>query len=54
MADYTLVYLNYRGRAELIRFIFAQTGIKYEDTRIDPAKWAEKRAGIIIQECKFD
>lgn len=45
MAEYKLVYLNYRGRAELIRFILAYAGVKYEDSRIDPEKWPEMRPG---------
>ena len=45
MADYKLVYLKYRGRAELIRFIFAHAGVKYEDHREEPEKWAELRPG---------
>lgn len=45
MADYKLVYLNYRGRAELIRFIFAYAGVAYEDSRIDAESWPKKRPG---------
>ena len=45
MAEYKLVYLNYRGRAELIRFILAYAGVRYEDSRIDPEKWPELRPG---------
>ena len=46
--EYRLIYLNCRGRAELIRFILAQAGVEYEDHRIELAEWAEKRAGIAI------
>lgn len=41
-----LTYLNYRGRAELIRFILAQAAVDYEDNRIEPEKWAEVMQGI--------
>lgn len=40
-----LTYLNYRGRAELIRFILAQAAVDYEDNRIEPEKWAEVMQG---------
>lgn len=43
MANYKLVYLNYRGRAELIRFIFAQASVEYEDDRISPEEWQSCR-----------
>jgi len=48
MAEYKLVYLNYRGRAELIRFILAYTGVKYEDSRLAPEKWPEARPGSSV------
>ena len=34
MTQYKLTYFNGRGRAEVIRLIFAQAGVKYEDHRI--------------------
>ena len=46
MANYKLVYLNYRGRAELIRFIFAQAAVPYEDVRISPEKLAEYKPSM--------
>lgn len=40
MADrYKLVYFNSRGRAELIRYIFAYAGIKYHDFRFEFEEW---------------
>jgi len=35
----TLVYFNGRGRAEQIRWILAQTGVQYEDRRIEQSDW---------------
>ena len=35
MATPKLVYVNARGRAELIRFIFAYKGLEYTDERVE-------------------
>lgn len=43
MASFKLTYVNYRGRAELIRFILSQAGIEFEDIRLNPEKWNEVR-----------
>jgi len=34
MPSYKLIYFNMRGGGEVVRFIFAQTGVKYEDFRV--------------------
>lgn len=34
MPTYKLIYFNTRGRGELLRFIFAQAGVEYEDYRV--------------------
>ena len=39
MAMYKLVYFNAGGRAEVIRFIFAQAGVAYEDKRVERGEW---------------
>ena len=41
MPNYKLTYFNGRGRAELIRLIFAQAGVEYEDNRIVKEQWME-------------
>ena len=39
--SYRLVYFDIRGRGELIRFLFAQAGVPYEDKRIALTEWPE-------------
>ena len=39
MPTYKLTYFNARGAAEMVRFIFAQAGVKYEDVRVEGEEW---------------
>ena len=39
MSKYKLFYFPFPGRGELIRFVFAQAGVEYEDYRIPYEKW---------------
>ena len=43
MPTYKLYYFNLKARAELIRWIFAQAGVKYEDIRLDKEQWAKMK-----------
>lgn len=43
-----LTYLDYRGRAELLRFILAQASVNFEDNRIKPQDWAGAVPGTDI------
>ena len=36
-----LTYFNGRGRAEPVRWILVQGGVKFEDVRIEQADWAK-------------
>jgi len=45
MPSYKLVYFNTRGRAEISRWVFAQAGVEYEDTRVDMEQWAKLKPG---------
>ena len=36
-----LIYFNLRGRAEIARLVLAQSGVEYEDKRIEREEWAE-------------
>ena len=41
MSSYKLIYFNAKGRGEIIRYIFAQAGVKYEDNRVTKEEWPE-------------
>ena len=36
MAPYKLFYLNFRGRAEVIRYMFKLKDVEFEDIRMEP------------------
>uniref|UniRef100_A0A0R3RR90 Glutathione S-transferase 1 n=1 Tax=Elaeophora elaphi TaxID=1147741 RepID=A0A0R3RR90_9BILA len=42
MPSYKLYYFDMMGRAEIIRLIFAQAGVPYEDVRIQQEDWPTK------------
>lgn len=46
MCDFKLSYFNVGGRAELTRLIFAKSGTKFEDERIEFADWPAKKASM--------
>ena len=41
MPKYTLHYFNTRGRAELVRLLFHQAGVEFEDHRFEFEEWKE-------------
>ncbi len=41
MPSYKLYYFNQMGKGELIRWIFVQAGLPYEDVRFTDQEWAE-------------
>jgi len=49
MVHYKLTYFNGRGRAEIMRLVFAVADVKYEDIRIADEEWpALKPSEILI------
>ncbi|XP_023374168.1 hematopoietic prostaglandin D synthase [Otolemur garnettii] len=46
MPNYKLTYFNMRGRAEIIRYIFAYLDIAYEDHRIERADWPKIKSTL--------
>ncbi|XP_063142720.1 hematopoietic prostaglandin D synthase isoform X3 [Rattus norvegicus] len=58
MPNYKLLYFNMRGRAEIIRYIFAYLDIKYEDHRIEQADWPKIKPNLAgkteLEQCQVD
>ncbi|KAM3940898.1 hematopoietic prostaglandin D synthase isoform 1-T2 [Leptodactylus fuscus] len=40
MPNYKLTYFNFRGRAEILRYLFAYTNTEFEDHRIEYNDWS--------------
>ena len=53
MAEYKLFYFDLRGRAELIRLIFAAADQKYEDVRFKREQWPEYKANAPFGQCPY-
>ena len=45
MPNYTLYYFNGRGRAEILRMMFATAGVQYNDKRFEFNEWDKYRNG---------
>jgi len=44
MPTYKLTYFNGRGRAEIIRLVFAAAGVDYQDFRLERDQWPSHKA----------
>lgn len=53
VAEYKLVYFNFRGRGEVIRLIFAAAGQKYDDHRFEMAQWSEYKPKSPLGTCPW-
>ena len=45
MPSYKLQYFNARGLGEMIRLVFAEAGVEYEDVRCAPEDWPKRKPG---------
>ncbi|XP_048456433.1 hematopoietic prostaglandin D synthase [Rhincodon typus] len=50
MPNYKLTYFKIRGRAETARYIFAYSGINYEDNTIDIMDWPNIKQSLLFQQ----
>ncbi|XP_067850574.1 hematopoietic prostaglandin D synthase-like [Heptranchias perlo] len=50
MPNYKLTYFKLRGRAETARYIFAYSGIKYEDDTIERSDWANLKQTLLFKQ----
>lgn len=48
MPNYKLTYFNFKGRGEILRYIFAYKNTPYEDNRIEYSEWPAHKA------CKYE
>ncbi|XP_072261672.1 hematopoietic prostaglandin D synthase-like [Pyxicephalus adspersus] len=46
MPNYKLTYFNFKGRGEIIRYIFAYTNTPFEDHRIDYNEWPAHKSSF--------
>lgn len=49
MPQYKLYYFNLRAKAEVIRLIFAEAGVPYEDIRIEKNDWPNIKPSLPSQ-----
>ena len=48
MPKYTLTYFDGKGRAELVRLVFAQAGVEYTDKRVTGEEWGAMKEGSLF------
>ena len=44
MPQYKLYYFPIKGRAEIIRLLFAQAGVEFEDIQVPFSEWKETKS----------
>lgn len=49
MPNYKLTYFGFRGRGELIRFLFAAAGVQYEENTIEGSAWPELKPSKLTE-----
>lgn len=45
METYRVTYFNKRGGGEIIRLLFVAAGKEFEDERLDPDQWKNRKPG---------
>ncbi|XP_078064701.1 hematopoietic prostaglandin D synthase-like isoform X1 [Mustelus asterias] len=50
MSNYKLTYFKIRGRAETARYIFAYSGIKYEENTVEMANWPSIKQSLLFKQ----
>ncbi|XP_078259324.1 hematopoietic prostaglandin D synthase-like [Rhinoraja longicauda] len=50
MPNYKLTYFKLRGRAETVRYIFAYSGINYENDTIERSVWASLKPTLLFKQ----
>ncbi|XP_062902927.1 hematopoietic prostaglandin D synthase-like isoform X2 [Mobula hypostoma] len=50
MPNYKLTYFKLRGRAETARYIFAYSGINYEDETIERSVWDHLKSNLLFKQ----
>ena len=53
MPSYTLEYFDLQARGEIIRLIFAEAAVEYEDHRIAFQDWLKLKPGKVAIGCSF-
>lgn len=53
MVQYKLYYFNLKGRAEIVRLVFAAAGQDYEDIRFERDQWSEYKDKSPLGQCPF-
>ena len=48
MPTYKLVYFEARGRAELLRLIFTESGVDFLDEKVSVEEWPEKKTSKFL------
>ena len=49
MPSYKLHYFDARGYGEMIRLVFAEAGVEYEDVRYSREEWPKHKPGTLLR-----
>ena len=54
MPNYKLVYFNSKGRAEVVRLMFAEAGIEFEDKRVQEEDWPQLKPSKTATDMRYN